>query len=68
VIVPRRAGPAFAPTRTVTVAALLPLPFDVIAIQFESLTAVHEQPVRVSIATLNPPPAAETAVLVGETM
>src|SRR3954470_614616 len=37
-------------------------------IQLESLAAVQAQPVSVSIVTLNAPPVAETAVLVGDTM
>ena len=58
----------FGATPTAIVAGRFPLELAVIATQFASLAAVHEQPVSVSSVTLNAPPAAETAVLVGETV
>jgi hypothetical protein len=66
--VPRRSGPVFGATATATVPARFPLPFAVTVIQLASGAAVHAQPVSVPTEIVRVPPAAETAVLVGETV
>jgi hypothetical protein len=67
VTVPTRAAPLFAATVTVIEAARLPVEFGGTTIHGESLTADHEQPVRVSMLIDTAPPLADTVVLAGAT-